>query len=150
MVRFVYGRAEEAPVGDAANSTSLYWVAVRSSAAGVFLNLKRIAGTLSTPDTAAPDASGAPAAAIGAFRAPKLRRDKSRARAARTARAWRRHTPSLRKSNPGISRRTRSGGACWARLTAGTPQGGGTAPPTRAPGGPGNPAALGERQGFGI
>src|SRR5881628_1522654 len=98
----------------------MYWVVVRSCAPGVSLNLKRIAGTRSTPDTAAREASGAPATAIGAFRAPKFRRDRSRARRARTARAWRRHTPSLRKSNPRISRRTRGGGACWARLTPGT------------------------------
>src|SRR5439155_24083197 len=116
--RYVYGRPAEAPVGEAANSTWLYWVVLWSWAAGVSLNLKRIAGTRSTPDTAAPEASAAPAA-IGALRAPKLRRDRSRARRARTARAWRRHTPSLRKSNPRTSRRTRAGGACWARVTPG-------------------------------
>src|SRR2546425_4830184 len=99
---------------------------LRSSVAGVSLNLKRIAGTRSTPDTAALEASGAPAAssapaaAMGAFKAPKLRRDRSFARSARTARAWRRHTPSLRKSNPLISRRMRGGGACWARVAPGT------------------------------
>src|SRR5207249_1633379 len=100
------------------NSTSLYAAVVRSWELGVFLNLKRITGTLRTPETAAPVASGAPAPAIGAFSAPKFCRDRRRFRRARTARACRRHTPSLRKSKPGISRRTRAtdawGGACWA------------------------------------
>src|SRR6185437_12304960 len=118
--RYVYGRPAEAPVGDGANSTWLYCVVVGSWAAGVSLNLKRIAGTRRTPDTTVPAGVGAPAAAIGAFSAPKFRRESSRARSARTARAWRRHTPSFRKSNPGISRRTRGGGACWPRITAGT------------------------------
>src|SRR5712691_10350054 len=70
-----------------------------------------MAGTLSTPLTTVADGCG-PATwligatrATGAFNSANLPAARNSARLARTARACVRQTPSLRKSNPGISQR---------------------------------------------
>src|SRR4051812_39820368 len=82
-----------------------------------------MAGPSSSPLTSGLEADGPPlgltivAAPCGADSSAKRPAERSRARIARTSRAFLRHTPSRRKSNPGISHR-----GCrlsWAVTTGG-------------------------------